>query len=150
MKVYIIGPMRACVGLNHTNFDKAAKWLRSMDNVVFSPAEIDRERGITDQEMVSESVLQSLLLNDFKLLMSADAVCVLPGWTRNTYAPIELILAESFNKIVLEVPHARDYKPEWLKNDNPCRDYLFRWDYRPPLKGTINDPYSEKLINGLA
>ena len=144
MKVYIIGPMRACVGLNHKNFDKAAKWLRSMDNVVFSPAEIDREKGITDQEAVSESVLQSLLLNDFKLLMSADAVCVLPGWTQSQYAPFELALAESFDKIVLTVPNPGDYCPEYLD-----RGYgLSSYNYSHMVNGVCSDPYGEKISRG--
>ncbi len=108
MKVYLAGPMTGIPNFNFPAFHAAAAKLRAEGHEVFSPAEKDIERhGVDisksnwagDVEMAARvhgfSKRQALADDTQWICLHADAVAVLPGWSRSKGACAEIALAEA-------------------------------------------------------
>lgn len=108
MKIYLAGPMRGYPEFNFPAFHEAARNLRSLGHVVFSPAEKDSERHGTDISKGNQagSVEQAEKDHGFSLRIAlgedlefickhADAIALLPGWEHSAGALAEFATAKA-------------------------------------------------------
>lgn len=105
--VYIAGPMRGHPQLNWPAFDKAAALGRSLGWLVVSPAEMDRDNGVSDDAVPEfkqhnggdPRIIRSLVQLDAGIIIgqlraeNGDAVALLPGWETSVGAVGEVALA---------------------------------------------------------
>ncbi len=100
MKIYIAGPMRGLPLYNFPAFFKAAQTLRLQGHTVSNPAETDMALGldpskpIDDPDQPGEFLnMREILRNDFRQVLDADAIVLLPGWETSTGATAERVVA---------------------------------------------------------
>jgi len=84
MKIYLSGPMTGLPNNNYPAFNEAARKLRAKGYRVLNPAEIEPPEIPTWKNYMRECI---------KMLMSANAVAMLPGWSQSRGASIEVDLA---------------------------------------------------------
>lgn len=121
-KVYIAGPMRGLPGLNFAAFDAAKALLIERGWDPISPADIDRESGITEQVSKAASkdvqkdaeMRRHFVERDVAALLSlraeeGDAIALLKGWTDSTGANAELRVARWLGLAILA--EALDFGP---------------------------------------
>lgn len=93
--IYIAGPMTGLPNYNHEAFAHVAAELRSWDNAVLSPHEInDGTEDAHPWEWYMRRALQ--------LLLDADMVVLLPGWQKSRGASAEHYVAELLGMPILE------------------------------------------------
>lgn len=86
MKIYIIGLMGGKTDLGWPQFDESKRKLLNQGHEVISPADIDKERGVTPQwfsglsKEESDEFLHKTILLDLELIKSCDAVYHMKGW----------------------------------------------------------------------
>ena len=71
----------------------AARRLRAVGYTVLSPAEMDREHGITcdtPPEQVTPSEVRAIVLRDVEAICRSDGIALLPGWIGSTGGAGEL------------------------------------------------------------
>lgn len=103
MHVYCAGPMRGRKDFNFPAFEATTKHLRVMGHEVFNPAERDltagfKTVGMTGNEDLSEEGfdLRAALAADLEYItLTADAICVLPGWEHSAGARAEVATAHA-------------------------------------------------------
>lgn len=106
MKIYIAGPMRGIKDFNFPAFFAAADKLRKDGHVVFNPAEKDHaihgkgfEKSKTGSLKTIEKrgfSLRRALRDDTRWICThADAVALLPGWSKSKGACAERALARA-------------------------------------------------------
>jgi len=105
MKIYIAGPMRGYPKYNYPLFDKVFKICEFQGFSPVSPAIIDREFGVKDEDLPENGAdcngivngagnQLSIIKRDLSALLKCGAICLLPGWDRSTGAIAELAVAE--------------------------------------------------------
>lgn len=97
MKVYLAGPMTGVPLFNHPAFHAAAKKLREQGHEVINPAELDEEIG-TDEPW------DVYLRRDLAMLVTCDAIALLPGWEKFRGARLEKHVACELGLRVLPSP----------------------------------------------
>ena len=108
MKIYLAGPMRGYPEFNFPAFHEAARNLRSLGHVVFSPAEKDNERhgkdissgnatgDVTMAEKDHGFSLRVALGDDLAWICAeAEAIALLPGWENSSGAAAEFATAKA-------------------------------------------------------
>lgn len=100
MKIYIAGPMRGRPDFNFPAFDEAKRLLTADGHDVVSPADIDRDHGLTpanlgdpNREFSRKEVLP-FVQRDVQALIGCDAIYLLEGWEQSKGARAEKALAE--------------------------------------------------------
>lgn len=104
MKIYLAGPMRGVPHFNYPAFHAETARLRGLGHEVFSPAEADvraHGRDISNAEGCLATAekehgfsIRAALKEDLSWICDhADAVVMLPGWTRSHGAVTEHALA---------------------------------------------------------
>lgn len=106
--VYLAGPMRGIPHFNFPAFRAAARFLRSMGQIVVSPAEHDEEAGFDFSQCDGTEDLAALgfdltehLMWDLRAVAECDSIFLLPGWENSKGAKAELALAEALGKDVI-------------------------------------------------
>lgn len=97
MKIYIAGPMRDIPEFNFPAFFEAEKVLQKEGWETINPAEIDINEGFDTtqaREALSKADLEKFILRDVHLVVSADAICLLPGWQGSRGVAVELATAK--------------------------------------------------------
>jgi hypothetical protein len=102
--------MRGYESYNFPAFDAATENLRSLGWGVFSPAERDREDGFNPVSDEAKPLSQYMAI-DLPEVCNADAVICLPGWKPSEGVNIEVFVALSLRKPVLEYPDLLPIKP---------------------------------------
>lgn len=118
--VYLAGPMRGFPEFNFPAFKRAAAKLRSKGKIVFNPAEEDIEEfgniiqapnpkgsekvaakklGMTGLELARNCFLRD---TDW-ICRYADAVALMPGWSKSRGAKAEKALAEAIGLKVIKL-----------------------------------------------
>ena len=85
--------MRGIDKWNFPAFDAAAASLRAYDVGVISPAEMDRELGLNENDypdLPEWFTVEDALKRDFEAIDSCTGVCFLPGWENSSGAKEEL------------------------------------------------------------
>jgi len=109
--VYIAGPMTGIEQYNFPAFDKAAKFFRNLGWTVVSPADADRDAGMhPDQlpfnhdwsQLPDACSTRQFAQRDMPLLMSCDAIAMLPGWVDSSGAMAEWGVAAWIGMPVLD------------------------------------------------
>lgn len=100
-RVYIAGPMRGVDQLNWPAFDSARDFLISLGLDPVSPADIDREAGITPDGPFDELVVRDCMRRDLHELMECDVILMLPGWENSRGAIAEHAVATAMSIPVL-------------------------------------------------
>lgn len=102
LKVYIAGPMRGITDLNRKEFNKAEKFLNKLGIYdPINPARLDKESGMSDEELVSREGLRLAMKRDIDALFECDAVFMLLGWEKSEGALIEHRLATMLGMTIL-------------------------------------------------
>lgn len=115
MHVYIAGPMRGYDHYNFPAFDAARDLLWSLGHDPVSPADMDRDVGITEDSELPEGFTQTALRRDFAAVLMCDAVAFLPGWEASSGARAERNVAESIGLPCYRViPESRQFYRESL------------------------------------
>src|SRR5579872_2007966 len=101
MKIYLAGPMRGLPDLNFPEFHKYAAYLRSQGHEVFSPAEV---------RVPQDNIRAVFALEMDWLCREAEAIYLMPGWSRSRGASAERALAEALDlKVSLLYSWNMDY-----------------------------------------
>lgn len=90
-RVYISGPMTGCPVLNHAAFNAEAARLRGMGFDVVNPADLVADEG---------TAWADYMRADIRLLLTCDAVALLPGWDESRGAQLEVEIARSLGMTV--------------------------------------------------
>lgn len=85
VRVYCAGPMRGIKDFNFPAFDAARDRLKARDYEVISPADIDREKGFTDDKGYAQ--------RDVAAILTCNKLYLLRGWTKSVGAAAEFFLA---------------------------------------------------------
>lgn len=110
LKVYCAGPMRGYYEFNFPAFKAAAARLRAEGHEVFSPAERDEMYGFypagmkgTMEELATANFsLREAIAEDVNfILLEADAIYLLKGWSKSSGANLELQAAKFVGLSVL-------------------------------------------------
>jgi hypothetical protein len=108
--IYIAGPMRGIKWFNFPAFDAARGALGAAGWVVASPADMDRRAGLDPFTLPPDRDWNTLpdgydfdeiRRRDLAAVMSADAIYMLPGWSRGKGARAEFAVARWWEKEVL-------------------------------------------------
>lgn len=104
-RLYVAGPMRGIAAYNFPAFDEAAGELLLRGHEVFSPAQRDRAKGFDpiargldgNEDLADEGFdLRDALNADLKWITKrANAVILLPGWTKSSGAGAEVMAARA-------------------------------------------------------
>jgi len=95
-RAYLAGPMTGLPQHNFAAFDEGAATLREMGLEVCSPAQLDRQFGITgyeDSKDIPTRLVQEIMLIELREISTCDIVLMLPGWEKSKGANIEKIWA---------------------------------------------------------
>lgn len=126
-KLYLAGPMRNIKDFNFPAFMQAAADLRDQGYFVFNPAEADIERNGPDTNKsetgdLTEAAakgfsLREALAADMKFIAEeADAIALLPGYSRSPGARAEKALAEALGLEVIKLSKTGNYEyPKFIK-----------------------------------
>lgn len=94
--------MRGYANHNFPAFDAAAAKYRAAGWKIISPAELDRELGITEATPEAAVDIRAVMRKDvLAILDDCTAVIMLPGWERSRGATAERALAIAVNMDVL-------------------------------------------------
>lgn len=88
--IYLAGPMTGLPEFNYPKFEAVASTLRGKGYTVLSPAEIHHESS--DQR--GTKLWQQYMRPSLKLMLDAEAVYMLSGWSGSRGARIEWQLAQ--------------------------------------------------------
>lgn len=97
MRCYIAGPMRGYPLFNFPAFDAARDWLILLEWQPVSPADLDRQVGVTQftaPDTMPENFIYDALRRDFMALCQCEAIVFLPGWESSSGAKAERFVAE--------------------------------------------------------
>lgn len=113
MRVYIAGPMTGHENYNHAEFDRVARRWRAIGHTVSTPFDTNSRvwREVhgrdfdpaVDQCDYGDPLMRRMIRADMDELLQADAVVVLPGWTRSRGATAEVLVAQNAGVPVLDV-----------------------------------------------
>jgi len=136
---YLSGPMRGLPKFNFPAFDKAAEAGRALGHTVISPADLDREIGHTEDDLLedvnSPAKMRMFADRDCTAILSlraerGDGIALLPGWERSTGALAEIMLARWIGLVVYDattwLPMTEDVVARVDYTQITCRlfDYL--------------------------
>ncbi|WP_035487274.1 DUF4406 domain-containing protein [Alicyclobacillus contaminans] len=93
MKVYISGPMSGIKDWNYPMFFATAELLRRLGFDVINPAE-----GVSEFDKPWNWYMRRAL----RLMMDADTILMLPGWSRSRGARLERMVAKKLGMRVVE------------------------------------------------
>lgn len=103
---YVAGPMRGIERFNFPAFDDAEKHLTAEGWVVFSPAQMDREKygdGVEFGEVVIDAAfMHDCMKRDIATLLVVDAIHLLEGWEDSKGVATELAVARAIGLEVYE------------------------------------------------
>lgn len=119
MRAYLAGKMRGVPEFNFPAFLDAARLLRQHGHIIFSPAERDLAEGFDPTlNSLDGFDLQEALSADFRMILDADAVILLPGWEDSSGARAERFVAEMTGRDVYLYLGDGDITdaPEWDGN----------------------------------
>lgn len=97
--IYIAGPMRRIEKFNYPAFDAARDRFKSFGYSVVSPADLDRQAGISlevkkQKGKVTNGMLREFMSMDLNAMISScDKIALLPGWEKSSGVAVELALA---------------------------------------------------------
>lgn len=96
-RIYVAGPMRGYPEYNFKAFLAAGKDLTGKGWEVICPAQKDMDEGFdpkTPQHTLTDKDLEAFIVRDIHMVLSADAVCVLPGWEKSRGVAVEVAIAK--------------------------------------------------------
>lgn len=98
---YIVGPMRGIKDFNFPAFDRARNLGVSLGYKIISPADMDREHGITEttpDNTTDPTWLRNIVWRDVCVIVNklqverGDGLALLPGWRNSTGGTAEIFL----------------------------------------------------------
>lgn len=95
--------MRGLPEFNFPEFRRVTKILRAAGYTIFSPAEMDEERGFDGTTDVPYDFdLSAAIMRDLDAIVQADGIIMLPGWEKSSGVRVEKAMTEFLGKDVLE------------------------------------------------
>ena len=116
---YVSAPMRGIPDGNFPAIDSCAAYLISHGWKVYSPAQNDREAGLTGADANNDlpGSFKKLMRLDLWQVCDSDAIVLLPGWERSRGALLEKYVAE-YEGIECEVLYAYPLRDgQWFISD---------------------------------
>jgi hypothetical protein len=89
--IYIAGPMTGIKNFNAVSFDYTAEKLKEAGWLVTNPMDFQRHR-LPNLEGICDDI-KSIIIIDVALLISCEAIWMLPGWQQSKGATAEYHLA---------------------------------------------------------
>ena len=96
MRVYVSGPMTGRPELNYPLFNATAAALRKQGHEVCNPAEAGLPEGATWSDYMRA---------DIALLVTCDAIVMLPDWHESKGARLEITIARKLGLTALQPPN---------------------------------------------
>lgn len=93
-RIYIAGKMRGVPLFNFPAFDKARDLLLERGWQPVSPADLDREAGMSEMTDDVDVDIHECLRRDFIAICQCDAIAFLPGWKTSKGALAERFVGE--------------------------------------------------------
>ena len=130
---YISGPMRGIPKFNFPAFDEAASRGRKLGHTVISPADLDREIGHHEDDLLDDvnvpAKMRLFAKRDCEALIGlraehGDGIALLPGYERSTGAMTELYLARWLDLRVVSAETWRPFTRHDLPKYNPGEDFI--------------------------
>jgi hypothetical protein len=107
MKLYLAGPMRGIAQFNFPAFDAGAARLRARGHVVISPAELDRQSGINENDdNLPSDFLRGAMKRDLAAICECDGIALLSGWEKSKGVAVELALAKLLGLEIIDAEAA--------------------------------------------
>lgn len=105
---YIAGPMRGYELLNFPAFDAARDRIKALGQDPISPADLDRQSGMHEADVISEEDMSRTLRECIKRDVIAicdysDSVVLLDGWEKSSGSAVEIALAHFLKLPVYEL-----------------------------------------------
>ncbi len=97
MKVYISGPMTGKPGYNYDEFARCAGLVRDAGHEPLNPA--TNFKGATTHPAGRSAFMRE----DFKMILEADAIAVMPGWQDSPGADVEVRMCRELGLPVLDI-----------------------------------------------
>lgn len=89
-RIYVAGPMRGYPQLNFPAFDAARDALIAAGYAAVSPADMDRERGITPETYDPAAFdFADAMTRDIRAVLDCDGLLLLRGWAKSAGARTE-------------------------------------------------------------
>lgn len=108
MRIYLAGPMRGRHLFNFPAFFEASERLQGSGHTIFNPAAHDMAKGFNPAAPLDDAYnLETFSLAeafnwDFRAILRADAIVLLPGWEQSKGCQSELVLAKALEREVYE------------------------------------------------
>lgn len=109
-----MGPMTGYMELNWPAFDAARDQLSSEGWEAISPADIDRNLGVTPSDVITPEKLQELFREDVIAILTCEAIFALPGWTRSVGSAIEYQLGRAIGCRIYDYETRQLITPDWF------------------------------------
>ncbi len=93
MRIMISGPISNMPENNYPAFDEAAKRLESQGHIPVSPADMGRAMG-------SGHPWEAYMRGSIQLLLTCEAIAMLPGWVQSRGARLERHIARELGMAV--------------------------------------------------
>lgn len=112
MRIYLAGPMSGLPEFNFPAFDAGAKVLADQGHEVFNPAENDRQKWGSMENIKKNANYRECLSDDLNWILHgngngpAEAIALLPGWEKSKGAAAELALARALGLFIIFMPGA--------------------------------------------
>lgn len=104
MKLYIAGPMTGLPEFNYPAFDAAEQQLQAEGFAVLNPTSIEADNPTPGTPQRWDWYMRRAI----RLVLEADGLALLPGWSTSTGAKLELSIAL---RLGLEIRPLRDWLP---------------------------------------
>lgn len=109
--LYLAGPMTGLPRFNYDAFEDATERLREAGYIVYSPHELDEALGLHEDgfdpdvpDSFTPAMRRKVMRFDLDVVLNhADAIAVLPGWSKSKGARLEVEVAGAIGKRVAPV-----------------------------------------------
>jgi hypothetical protein len=112
MRIFLSGPMNEIEMFNYPAFDLNEEWLRDGGWDVVSPAELNRQVGLSEfalPEEFTDTDYHKTMIRNYTALLTCDAIAFMPGWGQSKGSNLERDLAQRIGLPMYRVDAASDY-----------------------------------------
>ena len=121
-RAYIYGPMTGYPEHNFPAFDKAKVYLESLGYDVISPADLDRQFGITGNEAngtIPKRLIQEVMLIELREILSCNVIVGIKGWEQSKGSACEKTWSVNWKIPDIPIEDAAEWIARWTQSNVP-------------------------------